>query len=59
MDLIEFATLVRKLREAQRQFFKTRASPYLYESKALERIVDRKIEELLSPGLFDAKTEKR
>lgn len=39
--------LVEKLRTAQRGFFKTRDSAYLYESKSLEKIVDKKLEEIL------------
>ena len=46
-DLESFAVLVRKLREAQKNFFRTREHSYLFESKALEKIVDKKISEIL------------
>lgn len=52
MDLIEFAALVQKLRNAQNGFFKTRETAYLIEAKSLEKRVDAIIEEILNPGLF-------
>ncbi len=53
MDLVEFAMLVRKLRDAQKGFFRTRDTAYLIEAKALEKKVDRIIEEILNAGLFN------
>ena len=52
MDITEFAALVQKLREAQKGFFKTRDSAYLFEAKALEKRVDSIVTEILDPGLF-------
>lgn len=40
---------VEKMREAQRQYFKTRSSDWLEKSKALERDVDRMIAEENDP----------
>ena len=50
-DLKAFAILVRKLREAQVEFFKTRQPDrrrtLLFQSKELERQVDKRVEEIL------------
>jgi len=47
-DLKEFAALVVKLRTAQKNFFKTRDTAFLIESKGLERVVDKKADEILN-----------
>jgi hypothetical protein len=47
-DLKVFAALVIKLRTAQKQFFKTRDTAFLIESKSLERIVDQKADEIVN-----------
>lgn len=43
MTAREFFDLVRRMREAQKGYFATRAQGYLTESKELEREVDREI----------------
>lgn len=43
MTARDFFDLVRRMREAQRGYFATRAQGYLTESKELEREVDREI----------------
>jgi hypothetical protein len=53
MTIKEFAELVQKLRVAQKGYFKTRDTAYLIESKALEKIVDARVEEILTPCLFE------
>ena len=56
----EFADIVQKMREAQKQYFKTNSSEWLDKSKALEKQVDTILEERnkreyerKNPGLFD------
>lgn len=58
----EFADIVQKMREAQKQYFKTHSSEWLDRSKALEKQVDTILEERSkreyernNPGLFDEK----
>lgn len=41
----EFVELVAKMRQAQKEYFKTRTANWLLESKRYEKEVDRKIEE--------------
>ena len=43
MDAKEFFDLVSEMREKQREYFRTRSSSVLSESKALERKVDDEI----------------
>ena len=43
MDVKEFFDLVSEMREKQREYFRTRSSSVLSESKALERKVDDEI----------------
>lgn len=43
MTARDFFDLVRKMREAQRGYFATRAQGYLTESKELEMEVDREV----------------
>ena len=43
MNANEFYTLVRSMREAQRQYFKTRSRDTLIESKRLEAAADKEI----------------
>lgn len=40
----EFRDLVRRMREAQREFFKTRSHLYLERAKALEKEIDRDLQ---------------
>lgn len=58
----EFADIVQKMREAQKQYFKTHSSEWLDRSKALEKQVDTILEERSkreyernNPWLFDEK----
>ena len=44
MDAKQFFTLVARMREKQREYFRTKSSTALRESKELERIVDTEIE---------------
>lgn len=53
MDVRQLAELVNKMRNAQREYFRTRSASSLEESKRLEKEVDRAISEALSqPTLF-------
>ena len=47
MTLNEFAKLVSELRNAQREFFRTKNPAALDQSKRLEREVDRRCAEIL------------
>lgn len=53
MDAEEFRALVRRMRQAQRDYFKSRSIEKLRESKELERTVDAALNQ--TPGLFDRK----
>ena len=48
----EFVALVREMRQAQKEYFKTRDRDVLNRSKSLERQVDKAIEAMNAPGLF-------
>lgn len=45
MNTDELLDLVAKMRAAQKRYFQTRDSEDMYASKALERTVDRRLEE--------------
>lgn len=45
MDKDKFIDLVKRMREAQREFFKTRSKQMLIRSKNLESVVDDMIKE--------------
>lgn len=47
----ELLYFVKEMRKAQRNYFKTRTGAWLEESKKLERIVDRAIEQREQPAL--------
>lgn len=51
----DLARKVKEMRQAQRNYFKTRAPKYLDRSKEMEREVDGITEEILNPqiSLFD------
>jgi len=49
----DFRNLVRSLREAQRDFFKTRDASHLRAAKDYERRVDEELAEKKQPGFFD------
>ena len=44
MKVIEFFDLVSQMRQAQKEYFKTRNTSILQQSKSLERQVDAEIE---------------
>lgn len=52
-DLEALATLVRKLRDAQKEYFRTRHHRALIESTQLEKIVDKKLSEILDDNPFE------
>lgn len=52
MDIREFTTLVRQMRDVQKEYFRTRDKRILACSKELERRVDKAIEEADQPTLF-------
>lgn len=45
MDTEKFIGVVRRMREAQREYFKTRNNIILFRAKSLEQIVDEMIQE--------------
>ena len=49
----DFRHLVRCLREAQREFFKTRDASHLRAAKDYERRVDEELSYVKQPGFFD------
>ena len=54
MNATELALLVKRMRDAQRRYFKGRTSDLLCESKRLEAEVDGAVAATLSgPSLFD------
>lgn len=60
MDVKQLAEHVRKMRELQRLYFRTRSQLTLEECKAAEKFVDRSISEILDPmvpDLFSQETE--
>lgn len=48
----DFRALVRRMRDAQRRYFRTRDRAILEEAQRIEREVDAAIEQK-APGLFD------
>lgn len=51
----EFYDLVKRMRETQKDYFRSRSPDVLQQSKALEREVDDAVEAYYAPpGLFDA-----
>ncbi len=49
MNAIELATLVQELRNAQKEFFRTRERDILLKAKTLEIQVDEAVEKILNP----------
>jgi hypothetical protein len=45
MNIIEFVETVRKMRSAQKNYFKTRNRDFLIESKQLETAIDKALAE--------------
>lgn len=48
----EFVNLVKRMREAQKEYFRTRQPEALKFSKSMEAKVDRAIETINNPKLF-------
>ena len=54
MSVEQLASLVQEMRNAQREYFRTRSGPALEKSKRLEKQVDDALGAVLrQPGLFD------
>ena len=59
MELKQFALEVQKMRNAQKNYFRTRTYAALNESKRLESQIDKTVQEILEnpenkePSLFD------
>lgn len=55
MNLKEFAALVAEMRDAQREYFRTRSGEVLERSKKLEKQVDHALKDINNnqPRLFD------
>ena len=54
MTVEQLAELVQEMRNAQREYFRTRSGPALDRSKRLEKQVDEALGEVLrQPGLFN------
>jgi hypothetical protein len=49
MSIEEFAELVRIMRDAQKDYFKTRSDASLHKSKSFEKQVDEQIKVILNP----------
>jgi len=47
-----FAALVKSMRDAQKRYFRTRSTADLDKARALERAVDRKLEDMQTGDLF-------
>ena len=47
-----FLTLVKKMRSKQKEYFRTRDPKILQEAKKLERLVDKEIEDYLTPKIL-------
>lgn len=52
MDYDSFKDLVRRMREAQKEYFRTRDKDVLRKSKDLERQVDLELQTDNNPSLF-------
>ena len=52
MDYDSFRDLVRRMRDAQKEYFKTRDKDVLRKSKDLERQVDLELQSDNNPSLF-------
>lgn len=55
MTLHDFAQLVKRMRDKQKEYFKKRQPSLIEESKRLEKEVDKAVQEIVDPGLFDSK----
>lgn len=52
MNHIEFLKTVKDMRDAQKEYFKTRSFSALEKSRHLEKRVDQMIKDNENPGLF-------
>lgn len=61
MTIRQFASLVAEMRNAQREFYRTRSATSLEIAKRLERRVDETLRDLISPQptLFDEDEDDR
>lgn len=58
MEARELAALVADMRNAQKEYFRTRSPAALDNSKSLERQVDKACKDVLAqPGLFDGQKD--
>ena len=53
MNYLEFVLLVKRMRECQKEYFRTRDKDVLQESKSLEKKVDSCIDRKLNGSLFE------
>jgi hypothetical protein len=52
MSVIELAELAKRMRDKQKEYFRTRDTGVLEESKELERRFDAVVSQVLDPQLF-------
>jgi hypothetical protein len=52
MTTTELAELAKRMRDKQKEYFRTRSTAVLEESKELERRFDAAVSEVLDPQLF-------
>lgn len=52
MDYDSFKDLVKRMREAQKEYFRTRGKDVLRKSKELEKLVDIELQADNNPSLF-------
>ena len=56
MDIKEYAALVERMRNYQKEYFRTKATLALVSSKKLEKSVDESTEIILAKGIFRNQT---
>lgn len=59
MDHDAFVSVVRRMRAAQKRYFKTRLREAMDDALRLEHEVDQALEDEKQPGLFPRQTEER
>jgi hypothetical protein len=50
MDIVKFATSVQQMRNAQKEYFRTRSGIALTDSKKLEKEVDDIVKTIITPA---------
>jgi hypothetical protein len=50
MDIVKFATSVQQMRNAQKEYFRTRSGIALTDSKKLEKEVDDMVKTIITPA---------